>query len=162
MLHVIGDDALLGNIQPHVLVSVEIDDGGIVADTQFDKHLVHVAFEAFRLWMVDTHAGGCLYPEIAVERLLNVDDVAVGQGGTVLGVALEVLEGISVITVESRRSAKPHISPRVLDDTVHLAAGQTVFGIYRLEQIDSQCGQRQQYEYQKQYFYSLTHDCLLW
>ena len=100
--------------------------------------------------MIDPEAGGGLYPQAVVKCLLDIDDITVGERRPILRVTLEAFEGIAVITVKSGGSAKPDVSFGILDDTVHLTAGESVFGIQRLEKVDSGCHHRHQ-QHQKQY-----------
>ena len=59
-------------------------------------------------------------------------------------VTLEILEDISVIAVEARRSAYPYISPHVLDDAVDLTAGEASRGVQYLKVIHCSEGGRYQ------------------
>ena len=48
-------------------------------NTHAGIYLFHVALEALGLWMVNTETGSGLYPQIAVQHLLNAYNVAVGE-----------------------------------------------------------------------------------
>ena len=103
LLHVVGHNTLVGNRCPQVLMAVDIHDVGFALNVHAAEHLLHVAFEILRLRVIDTIARGRLNPECAVQRLLNVEHVAVSQRCSVLGIALVALEHIAVIAVESGR-----------------------------------------------------------
>ena len=139
LLHVVADDALVRYVAPQVVVLVNVDDGRHAVDTHSREHLPHVALEALCLRMIQTVACRCRNPQAAVQRLLHGVDVAVGQRRSVLRVALEVAERISVEPVESCRRTKPHVSPRVLEYTVNLARCQSVLGVKRLKHVVTHC-----------------------
>ena len=79
LLHVIGNDTLVGNGCPEVLMAVNIDNVRLALNAHASQHLLHVAFEGLCLGMIDTEARGCLNPQVSVKRLLDALDIAVGQ-----------------------------------------------------------------------------------
>ena len=135
LLHVIGNDTLVGNRCPEVLVPVYEHDIGLTLDTHAGIDLLHVALETFRLRMIYAETCRCLNPQVAVQHFLNADDVAVGQRRAVLRVALEILEGVAVEAVQSRRGSEPHVSSLVFQHAVNLTADEAVAGIKCLKQI---------------------------
>ena len=136
LLHVVADDALVGDGAPHVLVLVDVNNLGDALDTHAGKGLLHVALERLGLRVIDAVACRRVNPQRTIQGLLNAVDVAVGQRGTVLRVALEILERIAVEAVQAGRRAKPDVASTVLQYAVNLATRQAVLGIERLEQVD--------------------------
>ena len=79
LLHVIGNDSLVGNRCPHVLMAVDIHHVGMSLDAHASEGLLHVALEVLRLWVVDAETCRCLHEQGAFQRLLDADDIAVGE-----------------------------------------------------------------------------------
>ena len=133
LLHVISHNALVGNGSPHIFMTIDIYNVRNSLDTHTTEGLLHVALEVLRLRMIDTIACRGLDEKCSFQRLLNADNVAVGQRRAVLRVALETMEGVTIVTIESCWSSQPDISSRVLHDAVDLTDGQTIAGIQRLK-----------------------------
>ena len=142
LLHVVGDNAFVGNGGPEILVAVNKYHVGLSFYAHAGIDLLHVAFKTLRLGMVDTEACRCLYPQVSVKHLLDADDVTVGQRRTILRVALEILEGVAVKAVQTGRSSEPHIATLVFQDAVDLAADKSVTCVKCLEQVNACCCHR--------------------
>ena len=139
LLLVVAHHALVGDGAPEVLMTVDIHDARDGLDTHSGERLLHVALEGLRLRVIDAIARRCLDEQVAVQHLLDGVDVAVVQARAVLRVALEVAEGVAVETVQSRRRSEPHVSPRILQDAVHLAGGQSLPRVKCLKQEVAWC-----------------------
>ena len=79
LLHVVADNAFVGDVAPEVLLAVDIDDRRQSVDAETCEDLTQVAFEALRLWVVDAVSGSRLYPQLAAHAELNAFDVTVRQ-----------------------------------------------------------------------------------
>ena len=110
LLGVVCKYTTFGDIHPHVLSLVDIHYLRCLGQAHLRIHLPHVALKALGLGVIYAHPRGCLHPQVAVECLLYSRYVAVGKRRTVLRVALEVLECIAVVSVQSGWGAKPYKS----------------------------------------------------
>ena len=137
LLHVVGNDTFVGYRGPKVLVLVHIHHIRLTHDAHAGIYLFQVALETLCLGVVYAEAGGSLYPQVAIEHLLQADDIAVRQRRAVLRVALEVLEGVAVKPVQTGRRTKPHEAALVFQDAVDLTAYQAVSCIQGFKQINS-------------------------
>ena len=77
LLLVVADHTFIRDGPPHVLVAVDIYHARDSLDTHSGKRLLHITFEGLCLVVIDTVARGGLHEEVAVEHLLERDDVAV-------------------------------------------------------------------------------------
>ena len=151
LLHVVGHHTLVGNGCPEVLVAVNIHYVGAALYAHATVDLLHVALKVLALGVVDAEACRSLDPERSLQGFLDADDVAVGQRGTVLRVALEVVERVAVVAVKTGWRAQPDVASGVFEYAVNLADGQPVVCVERLEQVNAggsygQC----QHQYQQQ------------
>jgi len=117
---------LLIEHKPEVLVGV--DEHLIYSTIHADgaEPLLRMAVESLLVILVDTIAYAGMNPEVSLPVLLDVIHGVVGNGLLVQVLIKEVPEAKTVISVETRLGAKPHISPIVLEDAVDLPIAESV------------------------------------
>ena len=148
LLLIVAYHTLVGDSSPQVLVLVYIYYRWNGLDTESCEGLFHVALKALSLRMIDAVALSSLDEQVSVECLLYRVDIAVAKRTTVLRVALEVAECVSVESVQSCRRTKPHISARVFQYAVHLARCQSVASFECFKQVVG-CHCHRQCQHQK-------------
>ena len=110
LLHIVAEYALIGDGAPDILILVNVNNRWHALNAHSRESLFHVTLEGLRLWVIDAVSCRRIDPQRAVECFLDAGNIAVGQRGAVLRVALEYFKHIAVISVEPCRGTKPDVA----------------------------------------------------
>ena len=133
-----AEETMLERLAIQKITALAIDDNPHIL-VGIDEHLVRFSINANRLQpflrisvksligiLVDAIAHARMYPKVAIDSLHHFVDGVVGKRTRIEILVKEVFESETVVAVQPRLSAKPNISPVILQDGVDLTIAQSV------------------------------------